>query len=457
MKNRYLRTPKEKLQTKINKLKQDSNIKIKRNRYYVDDVLLLTVLKDQLIYSSFRYKPNNIEKVSEVRNLDTVRIYINHETLDILNINILNPPNNINKIYNIFKEVDKLAIRNIIICDYNKIEDTNLYINLETYYNIVKIDNEESIEKSQKVFNRFLPFLRSEFNLSASNVLSNRDYSLLLKEIIASGEIDQQDLINLSNNLNEGNSNQVVIERQINKQTKWLINTIEDILEVDSISVAKAKEIGNNLFGFLKTSITGAEHLMEKILTEYGQYCLFGVPALINTNKYVIRKGRSRSQFDIILINHLGDVEVVELKRSDKHLFKYGGGRGKFYPSEDLAIAIAQTERYITNFHKENDPYYKIEGKSLNDFLKEKISNTLYIETIRPKGLIIMGSWKKLCPDYESLDIKIRTRIKKQDYISDSIQAYKELTNSLKNITILTYSELLENARTRLELDSVDK
>ncbi|WP_185204390.1 Shedu anti-phage system protein SduA domain-containing protein [Chryseobacterium sp. C3] len=454
MEKKFLKSPKQKLATKINKIKKDSNVKIKRNEFYVDDILLLKVLKDKLIYYSFRYKPNNIEKVSEVKNLDSIKILIDHDTLDILNVNILNPPNNINKIYNVFKDIEGLTIRNITIGDYNKIDGNDLYINLDTYHIIVKIDNEENIEKSQKVFNRLVPFLKSDFNLLTNSLVSNRDYSLLLKEIIASGEINQEDLINLSNKLAVGNSNQVVIEKQINRQTKWLIDTIEDILEEDNITVPKAKDIGNTKFGFLKTSIIGAENLMERILTEYGQYCLFGVPALLNTNKYVIKSGRSRSQFDIILINHLGDIEVVELKRPDKYLLKYGGGRGKFYPSEDLAIAIAQTERYITNFHKDNDPQYKIDGKSLNDFLNDKIGNTLHIETIRPKGLIIMGSWKKLCPDYESLDTKLQNKLKKQDYINDSMQAYKELTNSLKNITILTYSELLENARTRLELDS---
>ncbi|EJL68309.1 Shedu anti-phage system protein SduA domain-containing protein [Chryseobacterium populi] len=454
MKRVFLKKPIEKLLTKLKKLEGVSDVVKKRNKYYVDGNLLLTVTKNELIYSKFRFRPNNIDKVLEVKHLDSVRIFINHDTLNILNINILNPPNNVNKIYSVFKEIEEISIRNITIGDSNRIENENLYINLETYNNIIKIDNEESVEKSQKVFNRFIPFLKSEFNFLTDKINSNRDYNLLLKEIIASGEIDQEDLVSLSDQLESGSKNQVVIEKQINKQTKWLIDTIDDILQKDNISISDAKVIGNKEFGFLKTSITGPEHLMEKILSEYGQYCLFGVPALLNTNKYVQRKGRSRSQFDLILINHLGDVEVVELKRPDKYLFKYGGGRGKFYPSEDLAIAIAQTERYITNFHKDNDPEYKIDNKTLREFLNDKIGDTLHIETIRPKGLIIMGSWKNLCPDYEKLDEKIKKKIKKDDYVNDSLQAYKELTHSLKNITILTYSELLENARTRLELDS---
>jgi hypothetical protein len=68
-----------------------------------------------------------------------------------------------------------------------------------------------------------------------------------------------------------------------------------------------------------------------------------------------------------------------------------------------------------------------------------------------------MGSWKSLTQDYDTLDPEVKKKVKKQDYIDDSLQDYKELTNSLKNIKILTYSELLENARTRLELDNDNK
>jgi hypothetical protein len=453
MKARYLKSPKEKLETQLAKLSLDTNVKEKKNQFYVDGKLLLKVTKTEIQYSHYRYNPGSVIKLSEVNHLERIIIKITHGNLKILNSNILNPPNNVNKIYYVFKQLQNVNIKSITIGNTNKIDNEHLHIDLETYSNIIKIDSEENVEKSQRVFNRFIPFLKSNFNYTGSELTFNRDYTLLLKEIIASGEINQEDLISLTNKLKTGETNQVVIQKQINKQTKWLIDTIDEILQIDNLTTLKAKELGNTKFGFLKTEINGPEQLMEKILTKYGQFCLFGVPALLNTNKYVIRQGRSRSQFDLILINHLGDIEVVELKRPDKYLFEYGGGRGKFYPCEDLAIAIAQTERYITNSLKDNDEDYKIDGKTLRKFLNDNIGNTLQVESIRPKGLIIMGSWKKLAKDYNALSEDKKKKIKEQDYVDDSLQAYKELTHSLKNITILTYSELLENARTRLELE----
>lgn len=456
MSAKFLKTAKEKLETKLAKLSIDKNVIRKKNSFYVNKKLLLKITNSELLYGIYRYKPANEEKISIVNNLDSVRIKITHENLDFLNTNILNPPNKVNVVFSVFKQLEGKTIKHIVLDNQNKIDNDTIHIDHENYKDLIKIDREESIEKSQKVFNRFIPFLKSNFNVVSDELNSNIDYSLLLKEIIASKQINQQDIINLTENLENGSTNQVVIEKQITKQTKWLIDTIEEILEEKNLTTIKAKAIGNQKFGFLKTAITGPEHLMEKILSEYGQFCIFGVPALLNTNKYVIRKGRSRSQFDLILINHLGDVEVVELKRPDKHLLEYGGGRGKFYPTKDLAIAISQTERYLTSLYKDNDVEYKIDGKTLREFLNEQIGNTLHVETIRPKGLIIMGSWENLCVDYDSLDDKTKAKVSKADYNADSLQAYKELTASLKNITILTYSELLENARTRLEIEKSD-
>jgi hypothetical protein len=116
---KYLKTEKQKLDTKLLKLKSDKNVVKKNNSYYVDNKLLLTIRKNEIEYSSYRYKPNNIDKVSKVTNIDNVIIEITHETLEILNSNILNPPNNINKIYAVFKHLSSNEIKKITISQIN--------------------------------------------------------------------------------------------------------------------------------------------------------------------------------------------------------------------------------------------------------------------------------------------------------------------------------------------------
>jgi hypothetical protein len=191
--------------------------------------------------------------------------------------------------------------------------------------------------------------------------------------------------------------------------------------------------------------------MVEKILTKYGKYTLFGVPVLLNTDKYVVNtRGLSRSQFDIILVNHLSDIEVVELKRSDTTILDYDEGRKKFYASKDLSIAVSQAERYISAVYRENDDDYKINNQKIRDFLNSEIGGVMAVEIVRPKALIILGSFLTIAPDYDKLEDKTKRKVSSIDYNINYLQAYKELKDAYKNIHILTYSELIENARTRL-------
>jgi len=447
----FRKTPIEKFRTQLNYLRQFSDVSIEENQILVDGNIIVEFNENEIIYGTARYSSTSREPIYQ--DDYSVTIPLTHENLRLINSNPINPPRKTRIIMRVFNNITGTSYNRMILgSNENRIDNTDLYITRDLYLNIIEIDKEEGRDKSIRVRNRAVPFLNSQFGIDTTEIESERNYALLLREIIESGEVTQNDIVSLSEQLEKGEPTKVVIEKQINKQTEWLLETIERILEIDKLTVPKTKQFGNEEFGYSKISITGPEHLMEKILSDYGQYSLFGVPALLNTNKYVIHEGRSRSQFDLILINHIGDVEVVELKRPDKYLLEFGGGRGKFYPSKDLAIAISQTERYITAINKDNDDEYLIDGLKIRDFLNREIGNTMFIESIRPKGLIIMGSWQKLAKDYDKLDEATKRRITRENYENDSRQAYKELKNSLKNITILTYSELLENARTRLEL-----
>lgn len=445
----YKKSVQEKLQTKLDVLRKDNRIEINKNKYKINGVTFLEVKKDCLKYGTKRFYPNLTEPIKE--DNFTVSIILNHENLKFLNSNLINPPKGAKKVNDVFKQIPNIQITRIIIgSDVNSVNNQEIKITRELYEYLLKVNSEEGKEKEVRIFNRMAPFLKNEFSIDTNGLEVDKNYSLLLKEILASGQFNQEDLIELTSKLEIGNSSTTVIKRQVNKQVEWLISEIEAILDIDKVTIPLAKQIGNKKFGYTKNSINGPEHLMEKILTDYGQHSLFGVPALLNTNKYVIHEGTSRSQFDLILINHLGDVELVELKRPDQYLFEYGDGRGKFYPSKQLSIAISQLERYITTINKDNDPEYLINKKTIREFINEKISNDIHFESIRPKGLIIMGSWSKLSKSYDNLTQEQKRRLSKKEYNNDSLQAYKEIKNSLKNITIMTYSEMLEAVRVRI-------
>ena len=225
-----------------------------------------------------------------------------------------------------------------------------------------------------------------------------------------------------------------------------------DIIDEPHFTKTKAKNLGNSIFGFSKISISGPESLMEKILTKYGQNIIFGVQALLNTKKYVISsQGHSKSQFDLLLINTLSDIEIVELKRPDEVLLDYDASRGKFYPSKTLGMATAQSERYISALYKENDPDLKIEGKTIRDFIYSQIGGTVTLSICRPKALIVIGTIQKIVKPYSELPEKLKTKVTKVNYKKNAEDAYKEIKASFKNIDITTYTELVEGARLRLQ------
>ena len=448
---RQLKTPIEKLKTKIKSLTTaDSSIKDSRNKIKVGSAILFSYDNNQISYTKNRYFPSKVESIVE-EDFEVI-FPLTSDNLNLLGANISNPPRGAKLVIDLFRKTHKATICKIIIgSQENSITNNDLSVTKDFYENINQINKEEGKDKAIRFNNRVRPFLQSNFNISSSTQVVDRDYSLLLEEIIASGQVSQQDIIELTSKLDQGNNINVVVEKQIIKQAEWLIEKIQEILDEGKITTPKAKELGNKYFGFPKVGITGPEHLMEKILTKYGKYTLFGVPVLLNTDKYVVNtRGLSRSQFDIILINHLSDIEVVELKRSDTTILDYDEGRNKFFASKELAIAVSQAERYISAVYRENDDDYKINNQKIRDFLNSQIGGAMNVEIVRPKALIILGSYLTIAPDYSKLEEKTKRKISSADYNANYLQAYKELKEAYKNIHILTYSELIENARTRL-------
>jgi hypothetical protein len=328
-----------------------------------------------------------------------------------------------------------------------------IFVTYSLYLTLVSINKEEGKDKTTRVRNRVAPFLKDNYKLESENVTTERDYSLLFKELIASKKFTQIDIVALTNELGSGEYNEIVIEKQINKQAEWLLNSIQEIIDEKDLNKIKAQELGNRLFNFPKTTISGPEGLMEKILSKYGQHIIFGVPGLLNIKQYVVSStGLPNSQFDIILINNLSDIEIVELKRPDEYLFDYDSDRGKFYMNKTLGIATAQSERYISSIYRENDTDFTIDGKTIRDYINSQVGGTVTLSICRPKALIVIGAIQRLAKPYEELSNKDKEKVSKEDYIKNLETAYKELKSSFKNIEITTYSELIEGARLRLQL-----
>lgn len=284
------KSPSDKLHTKLKNLKVNSAIVEYKRKITIRNKIFFSYSNTSIEYTNRRYFAS--KKDDLVEENFTVSIPLNHENLEILNNNLINPPFGAKKIIDTFRGFTGTDYNSVIIGNKdNKITGTKIYITKELYDTILDIDKEEGKDKKARFTNRIAPFISSSFQLTLPSLTAKRDFSLLLKEIIASGELTQNDIVTLSNHLNTGEKNEIVIQKQVTKQVKWLIETIESIIDQGEMNTQKAKDLGNSLFGFNKSDISGPEHLMELILSKYGQYTLFGVPALLNTNKYVLHSG----------------------------------------------------------------------------------------------------------------------------------------------------------------------
>ncbi len=441
----------DKLRTKLSKLATDQKIKITKTQVKIDRRVLFKYSSVEIAYTKLRYFPSLKEDIKEEDFKAT--IILSHQTIQILTGNICNPPKGVTHVFNMVHYLNPDIDHIIIGTNENKIEGKNLYVTYELYSILIAINREEGQDKITRVRNRIAPFLQDKYNLESDESTTERDYGLLLNEIVASRSFSQADIASMTNELESGEINEIVIERQITKQTEWLLDAMQTIVDDPDLTIGKARNFGHDLFGFPKTSISGPEDLMEKILTKYGQHIIFGVPALLNIDKYVISsEGLPRSQFDIILINYLSDIEIIELKRTDEYLLDYDTSRGKFFMSKSLATATAQAERYISAIYKEHDMDLTIDGMSIRDYITSQLGNTITLSICRPKALIIMGAIHRLVRPYEDLSSNIKAKVTKTNYIKNSDTAYKEIRASFKNIDIVTYSELIEGARLRLQL-----
>lgn len=442
----------EKLLKRISIINDANIVKIGNKLFLLDNNNQMEIVdysEENITYSNIVYNPTRVDKYYETNY--SVTFVLNQSTFALLSSNILIPPRTVSGVVSNITQLIKQDINKIIIGSKStRYEEGNLYITVVDYETLKKIIYEEKKDKNYEIKRRFSIHLNETLNIDIIEEKEKTDYNLLIQEGLAIGEIDSDNARKIFDSSNNESTKSIIIDKQINKQAKWLIDTMQDIIDEEKISVPRAKELGNQYFGWAKSLIKGPEHLMEKILTTYGKNLIFGVPALLNTKKYVLNtNGLSRTQFDILLINYLSDLEVVELKRPDIRLLDYDNGRSKFYWNANMSIAIAQTERYLSTIMKDNDDAYKIDGKKVKDYINDNIGGVAVLnEVTRPNAIIIAGRIQDIAPQYKEEYGNI------DDYNSNSIKAYKELSNGLKNIKIMTYTELLESVRLRETIEN---
>lgn len=131
---------------------------------------------------------------------------------------------------------------------------------------------------------------------------------------------------------------------------------------------------------------------------------------------------------DFGLVDSYGYLDIFEIKKPTTKLLSKAQDRGNYYWSVDAVKAITQAEKYL----------YNAEQKALSlasDIEREK--DGLQVNIVRPRAVLLLGDTKQLDNKAKFDDFKI-------------------LRNSLKNIEVVTYDELLirmKNQRNRIYID----
>jgi len=122
---------------------------------------------------------------------------------------------------------------------------------------------------------------------------------------------------------------------------------------------------------------------------------------------------------DFMLIDPYGYLDIYEIKKPSTNMLKLDPSRNNYYWDTEISKAIAQVENYAHQSQRQADTLS-------NDIRKAK---GVEVNIVRPRGYIIAGRRSQL------------TSPKMQD-------DFRILCDSLSNIDVILYDDLLEGLET---------
>ena len=117
---------------------------------------------------------------------------------------------------------------------------------------------------------------------------------------------------------------------------------------------------------------------------------------------------------DFALVTHDNYLDILEIKKPDTTILKEDKSRGNYHWDTEISRAIIQVENYLEHIANQ--------AAEVRSFVKD--SYALELKVVRPRGFILAGN---------SADFSIQ---KQRD-------DFRLLSHGLKNVTVITYDELL--------------
>ena len=213
----------------------------------------------------------------------------------------------------------------------------------------------------------------------------------------------------------------------IKEKLKDIIALGREILTLGTtdMETEKAKKIISKITDN-NSEIKQLENLWQKYFEKYLLYLVFSYKRIYPKIEFKDIDGDKKYP-DFIGINHYNGLDIIEIKTHLKNAVTWDSSHKNFSFSSELSRAVIQTMNYMDAI---------VQKRFQNNSDENKITNMTEEENLyHPRGIIIISSDHKLT---KSKLNKIKEKSLKRDFT--------KLRNSLQNIEILTFSEILQIA-----------
>jgi hypothetical protein len=174
------------------------------------------------------------------------------------------------------------------------------------------------------------------------------------------------------------------------------------------------------------SDIKQLENLWQKYFEKYLLYLVFSYKKIYPKIEFKDIEGDKKYP-DFIGINHYNGLDVIEIKTHLKNAVTWDSSHKNFSFSSELSRAVIQTMNYMDAIVQKRFQHNPDEKKITNMTEEENL--------FHPRGIVIISSDMKLT---KSKLNKAKELCLKRDFT--------KLRNSLQNIEILTFSEILQIA-----------
>jgi len=202
-------------------------------------------------------------------------------------------------------------------------------------------------------------------------------------------------------------------------------NQIIDIKK-DDLTTQKAQKVIEQISP--DNEISQMETIWQRYFEKYLLHLIFSYRKIYSKVKFIVEGDKKYPDF--IGINHYRGVDIIEIKTHIKNALTFDKNHDNYAFSSELSKAIIQTINYMDAIILQKFDKDQNDNDVLKSILKENI--------IRPRGIIIISCDDYLVKGYKEMDEKEKSKV---------IRDFTKLRNSLDNIEIITFSEILNTAK----------